>query len=112
MLRRHRLPPAPRRHGPSWAQFLRSQAEGVLATDFFTVVSRRHLECFLYGAVGDGAALASGVGATEGLQRGRSWRTASARSRAVTVASAGRAEAAYRQLAGPGGSQDGSGTRR
>ncbi|MDQ6617360.1 MAG: integrase core domain-containing protein [Actinomycetota bacterium] len=37
VLRRHRLPPAPRRDGPTWAQFLRSQAKGVLACDFFSV---------------------------------------------------------------------------
>jgi transposase InsO family protein len=29
--------PAPRRAGPSWGQFLRSQAEAILAADFFTV---------------------------------------------------------------------------
>lgn len=29
--------PAPRRAGPTWAQFLRSQAEAILATDSFTV---------------------------------------------------------------------------
>jgi transposase InsO family protein len=37
ILRRHRLGPAPRRHGPSWTQFLRAQAAGVLACDFLTV---------------------------------------------------------------------------
>src|SRR5664279_5347672 len=31
------LPPAPRRGGPTWAQFLHAQAEAILATDFFTV---------------------------------------------------------------------------
>ena len=31
------LPPAPRRGGPTWAQFLHAQAEAMLATDFFTV---------------------------------------------------------------------------
>jgi hypothetical protein len=37
ILRRHHLDPAPRRGGPSWAQFLRSQAAGMLACDFLTV---------------------------------------------------------------------------
>ena len=37
ILRRNGLGPAPRRGGPSWAEFLRSQAAGVLACDFFTV---------------------------------------------------------------------------
>jgi putative transposase len=31
------LDPAPRRDGPSWSEFLRSQAEGIIACDFFTV---------------------------------------------------------------------------
>jgi putative transposase len=29
--------PAPRRPGPTWSQFLRSQAEAILACDFFTI---------------------------------------------------------------------------
>jgi transposase InsO family protein len=37
ILRRHQLGPAPRRNGPSWTQFLRAQAGGVLACDFLTV---------------------------------------------------------------------------
>jgi putative transposase len=37
ILRRHGLGPAPRRGGPTWAEFLRSQAAAVLACDFFTV---------------------------------------------------------------------------
>ena len=36
LLARERLGPAPRR-GPSWGEFLRSQAEGIIACDFFTV---------------------------------------------------------------------------
>jgi transposase len=31
------IPPAPRRAGPTWAQFLHGQAEAILATDFFNV---------------------------------------------------------------------------
>ena len=37
LLRSARLGPAPRRTGPSWTQFLRAQAQGVIACDFFTV---------------------------------------------------------------------------
>jgi transposase len=37
VLRRNGLRPAPRRQGPSWSEFLRAQATGILATDFFTV---------------------------------------------------------------------------
>ncbi|HEY3024018.1 MAG TPA: hypothetical protein VGK11_10340 [Actinomycetota bacterium] len=37
LLRGHGLGPAPRRGGPTWAEFLRSQARGILATDLFTV---------------------------------------------------------------------------
>jgi putative transposase len=37
LLRRHGLGPAPRRTGPTWAQFLRAQAEGIIGCDFFTV---------------------------------------------------------------------------
>jgi putative transposase len=36
-LKKHGIDPAPRRHGPFWAQFLRSQAEAIIACDFFTV---------------------------------------------------------------------------
>lgn len=37
VLRSHRLGPAPRRSGPSWSEFLRAQAGGIWACDFFTV---------------------------------------------------------------------------
>ncbi len=36
LLRRHNIGPAPRR-GPTWSEFLRAQASGILACDFFTV---------------------------------------------------------------------------
>jgi putative transposase len=50
LLRRAGLGPAPRRQGPSWSQFLRAQAEGILACDFFCVDSawlRRFYVLFL-----------------------------------------------------------------
>jgi putative transposase len=37
VLHRHHLPPAPRRSGPTWSEFLHAQAKSILATDFFTV---------------------------------------------------------------------------
>lgn len=36
-LRRSRVPPAPRRSGPSWRRFLRAHAQTIVATDFLTV---------------------------------------------------------------------------
>ena len=37
LLRTARAGPAPRRSGPTWAEFLRAQAEGIIACDFVTV---------------------------------------------------------------------------
>jgi transposase len=36
ILKKAGIDPAPRRTGPAWPQFLRSQAEAILACDFFT----------------------------------------------------------------------------
>jgi putative transposase len=36
ILKKAGIDPAPRRTGPHWSQFLRSQAEAILACDFFT----------------------------------------------------------------------------
>src|SRR6266508_983365 len=41
ILRTDGLGPAPRREGPTWSEFLRAQACGILATDFFTVETIR-----------------------------------------------------------------------
>jgi transposase len=37
LLRANGFGPAPRRSGPTWNEFLRAQAQGILALDFFTV---------------------------------------------------------------------------
>ena len=37
ILRRHGVEPSPRRSGPTWREFLKSQASSMLACDFFTV---------------------------------------------------------------------------
>jgi putative transposase len=41
LLRRHGLGPAPRRSQPTWTRFLRAQAAGIVARDFFTVETIR-----------------------------------------------------------------------
>lgn len=71
ILRRAGIGPAPRRDGPTWTEFLRSQAEGIWACDFFTggdgvaedhgraVLHRAMSECFGGGeSVGKGPPLA------------------------------------------------------
>jgi transposase len=37
ILKKYGIDPAPRRSGPSWSHFLRSQAGAIIASDFFTV---------------------------------------------------------------------------
>lgn len=39
LLRKHRVPPAPRRVGPTWREFIRAHAAATIATDFFTLES-------------------------------------------------------------------------
>jgi len=36
-LRKHRVPPAPRRNGPTWHEFIRGHAAAIIAADFFTI---------------------------------------------------------------------------
>src|SRR5450756_574956 len=51
ILRRGGLDPAPRRAGPTWTEFLRSQAAGILATDFFTVETIRRQTLYVLFSV-------------------------------------------------------------
>jgi hypothetical protein len=48
ILKKADFDPAPRRSDPTWAQFLKAQASGILACDFFSVetVTLARLYCF------------------------------------------------------------------
>ena len=54
ILRRAGVPPAPRRDGPTWAEFLHAQADAILACDFFSVetVFLRTLYVLVYIEIG------------------------------------------------------------
>ncbi|MFF4622721.1 helix-turn-helix domain-containing protein [Nonomuraea jabiensis] len=56
ILKRAGFDPAPRRGGPTWAQFLKAQASGILACDFFTVetVMLARLYCFAWSSTPPG----------------------------------------------------------
>ena len=52
ILLRHGLDPAPRRAGPTWTEFLRSQASGILACDLFTVETIRLKTLYVLSFIG------------------------------------------------------------
>jgi putative transposase len=51
ILKTHGTGPAPRRTGPTWSQFLRSQADAILACDFFTVDPPRGTQAYALAVI-------------------------------------------------------------
>jgi hypothetical protein len=56
---------APRRDGPSWAEFLRSQAQGILALDFFTAGLLNGTTVYVLAVIEHGTRRIRILGATE-----------------------------------------------
>jgi putative transposase len=56
--------PAPRRDGPGWAEFLRSQAQGILALDFFTADLLNGTKAYILAVIEHGSRCVRVLGAT------------------------------------------------
>jgi hypothetical protein len=87
VLRHHGLGPAPRQ-GPTWAEFLRSEAKGILATDFFTVDSVLFKRLYVLFAIEHASRRARLLGASE--HPGNAFVTQVARNLVGALAEAGR----------------------
>jgi hypothetical protein len=59
------IDPAPRRDGPGWPEFLRSQAQGILALDFFTADLLNGAKIYVLAAIEHGTRRVRVLGATE-----------------------------------------------
>jgi putative transposase len=65
ILKNARIDPAPRREGPGWAEFLRSQAQGILALDFFTADLLNGTKVYVLAVIEHGTRRIRVLGATE-----------------------------------------------
>ena len=59
------IDPAPRRDGPGWPEFLRSQANGILALDFFTADLLNGAKVYVLAVIEHGTRRVRVLGATE-----------------------------------------------
>jgi hypothetical protein len=59
------IDPAPRRDGPGWAGFLRSQAQGIVALDFFTADLLNGAKVYVLAVIEHGSRRVRILGATE-----------------------------------------------
>ena len=65
ILKSARINPAPRRDSPGWAEFLRSQAQGILALDFFTAGLLNGARIYVLATIEHGTRRVRVLGATE-----------------------------------------------
>jgi transposase len=65
ILKRAGIDHAPRRDGPGWAEFLRSQAQGILALDFFTADLLNGTKVYVLAAIEHATRRIRILGATE-----------------------------------------------
>ena len=59
------ISPAPRRDGPGWAEFLRSQAHGIMALDFFTADLLNGMKAYVLAVIEHGTRRIRILGAAE-----------------------------------------------
>ncbi|MGH3404948.1 MAG: hypothetical protein ACRDRJ_20945 [Streptosporangiaceae bacterium] len=79
--------PAPRRDGPGWAEFLRSQAQAILALDFYTADLLNGTKVYVLAAIEHGSRRVRVLGATE--HPVRSWVVQQARNLLMDLEDAG-----------------------
>jgi putative transposase len=65
ILKRAGIDPAPRRDGPGWPEFLRSQAQGILALDFFTTDLLNGTKVYVLAVIEHGTRRVRILGTTE-----------------------------------------------
>jgi transposase len=65
ILKRAGIDPAPRRGGPDWTEFLRSQAQGILALDFFTADLLNGAKAYVLAVIEHGTRRVRILGSTE-----------------------------------------------
>jgi putative transposase len=81
------ISPAPRRDGPGWAEFLRSQAQAILALDFFTAGLLNRTTMYVLAVIEHGTRRIRILGATE--HPVRSWVVQQARNLLMDLDDAG-----------------------
>jgi putative transposase len=96
------IDPAPRRDGPGWAEFLRSQAQGILALDFFTADLLNDTKVYVLAVIEHGSRRVRVLDATE--HPVQSWVVQQARNLLMDLGDAG-AVGVHRRLSTDGHGQ-------